>query len=61
MNIFELIFGKDNEVIDINLIQTDLKDIPYSDQERSRDAELDSRCNQYNNVQDNVPNGKRVL
>ena len=60
MNIFELIFGKDNEVIDINLIQTDLKDIPYSDQERIRDAELDSRCNQYSNVQNNVPNGKRV-
>ena len=60
MNIFELIFGKNHEVIDLQFIQTDLKDIPYSEQERRRDAELDSRCNQFSNVQNNVPSGKRV-
>ena len=44
----------------VNVIKTWLKRDTRTDQERSRDAELDSRCNQYNNVQDNVPSGKRV-
>ena len=44
----------------VNVIKTWLKRDTRTDQERRRDAELDSRCSQYNNVQDNVPNGKRV-